>query len=98
MRFTGNFSATFYHVSTTSRPQETLQLQTGIGSPMVRHVYLSLFYMNSFSSSVLRFPRTFNTADRLLLLLLLPIARKFTFERDQMRVTSKIPKNYKQKQ
>ena len=34
----------------------------------------------------------------LLLLLLLLIARKLTFEYDQMRVTSKIPKNYKQKQ
>ena len=34
---------------------------------MVRHVYLSLFYMNSFSSSVLRFPRKLNTADRLLI-------------------------------
>ena len=34
----------------------------------------------------------------LLLLLLLLIERKLTFEYDQMRVTSKIPKNYKQKQ
>ena len=34
----------------------------------------------------------------LLLLLLLLTARKLTFEYDQMRVTSKIPKNYKQKQ
>ena len=32
------------------------------------------------------------------LLLLLLIACKLTFECDQMRVTSKIPKNYKQKQ
>ena len=31
-------------------------------------------------------------------ILLLLIARKLTFEYDQMRVTSKIPKNYKQKQ
>ena len=30
-------------------------------------------------------------------ILLLLIARKLTFEYDQMRVTSKIPKNYKQK-
>ena len=30
--------------------------------------------------------------------ILLLIARKLTFEYDQMRVTSKIPKNYKQKQ
>ena len=34
----------------------------------------------------------------ILLLLLLLIARKLTFEYGQMRVTSKIPKNYKQKQ
>ena len=33
-----------------------------------------------------------------LYILLLLIARKLTFEYDQMRVTSKIPKNYKQKQ
>ena len=33
-----------------------------------------------------------------ILLLLLLIARKLTFEYGQMRVTSKIPKNYKQKQ
>ena len=32
------------------------------------------------------------------ILLLLLIARKLTFEYDQMHVTSKIPKNYKQKQ
>ena len=34
-----------------------------------------------------------NNNNKLLLLL---IARKLTFEYDQMRVTSKIPKNYKQ--
>ena len=34
----------------------------------------------------------------IIILLLLLIARKLTFEYDQMRVTSRIPKNYKQKQ
>ena len=34
----------------------------------------------------------------IIVILLLLIARKLTFEYDQMRVTSKIPKNYKQKQ
>ena len=34
----------------------------------------------------------------ILYILLLLIARKLTFEYDQMRVISKIPKNYKQKQ
>ena len=34
----------------------------------------------------------------IIIILLLLIARKLTFEYDQMRVTSRIPKNYKQKQ
>ena len=34
----------------------------------------------------------------IIIIIILLIARKLTFEYDQMRVTSKIPKNYKQKQ
>ena len=63
----------------------------------ILYIYIYIYIYNIFLA-IWRILSWLSIYIYIYILLLLLIARKLTFEYGQMRVTSKIPKNYKQKQ